>query len=202
MSTASRIEVRAKLPTDHGLFDLLLFRHADEPEREHLALVCGDVAGSDVLVRVHSECVTGEIFGSRRCDCGAQLDDAMARIAAEKRGVIVYLRQEGRGIGLANKLRAYVLQDDGLDTIEANQALGLPIDSRRYDAAAWILGELGISSVRLLTNSPHKIEALRSLGVALSPVATVFAANEDNGAYLDCKRLRLGHHLPGCDRVA
>ena len=200
---ASRIEARAKLPTDHGLFDLLLFRHAGELEREHLALVCGNVAGPNVLVRVHSECLTGEIFGSRRCDCGAQLDDAMARIAAQKRGIIVYLRQEGRGIGLANKLRAYALQDQGLDTVEANQALGLPVDSRRYAAAAWLLRALGVASVRLLTNSPDKVEALEALGVSLSAqLPTVFAAHADNGAYLDCKRRRLGHRLPSRHRVA
>ena len=129
----------AMVPTRHGLFRFVVFRHAEDPTKEHVAIVSGDVTGDDVLVRVHSECMTGEVFGSLKCDCAAQLEHALDAIGQAGRGVVIYLRQEGRSIGLANKIRAYALQAGGADTVDANRALGLPDDARRYDAAAAIL---------------------------------------------------------------
>jgi 3,4-dihydroxy 2-butanone 4-phosphate synthase/GTP cyclohydrolase II len=165
---------------------------------EHVAFVLGDVAGAeDVLVRVHSECVTGDVLGSRRCDCGAQLDSALLSIAQAGRGVVVYLRgHEGRGIGLLHKLRAYTLQDGGIDTVDANLALDLPVDGREYGVGAQILAELGISTVALLTNNPAKYQGLAGHGISISrkvPLVTVPTA--DNIAYLTTKRDRLGHEL-------
>jgi 3,4-dihydroxy 2-butanone 4-phosphate synthase/GTP cyclohydrolase II len=165
---------------------------------EHLALVFGDVDGAgDVLVRVHSECLTGEALGSRRCDCGAQLDEAMRRIAAAGRGVVVYMRgHEGRGIGLAMKIAAYALQDRGLDTVDANLALGLPADDRDYAAAAAILQALGVRSVRLLTNNPLKRQALEEHGVRLTGREAIEVdSHHDNLRYLTAKRDRMGHLL-------
>jgi GTP cyclohydrolase II len=186
---------RARLPTVAGEFELLLF--AGEDGREgHLALVRGEVAGRrDLLVRVHSECFTGEALGSLRCDCGPQLAEALAQIAAEGAGVLVYLRQEGRGIGLREKLRAYNLQDEGHDTVEANLLLGHPPDERDYSAAAEILRRLGVDSVRLLTNNPAKIEGLRASGIAVSErVPTLLHVNTENAPYLLAKARRM-HHL-------
>jgi 3,4-dihydroxy 2-butanone 4-phosphate synthase/GTP cyclohydrolase II len=173
---------------------------------EHLALVLGDLAGpdepdgdraSDVLVRMHSECLTGDVFGSRRCDCGAQLQAAMAAIAAEGRGVVLYLRgHEGRGIGLLSKLRAYQLQDGGADTVDANTELGLPVDAREYSTGAQMLADLGVSSLRLLTNNPAKLSGLAGFGIKVTGrVPMPAAATADNLRYLVAKRDRLGHQI-------
>lgn len=188
----------AAIPTDLGTFHTVTYRV--EPDgAEHVALLTGDVAAAEnVLVRLHSECFTGDLLGSLRCDCGAQLRMAMAAIAEEGRGVLVYLRgHEGRGIGLAQKLRAYQLQQhQGLDTLEANLALGLPVDSREYSAAAGILRDIGITSIRLMTNNPAKCRALTECGVAVSHIVPLEAPpNEHNTAYLATKRNRMGHRL-------
>jgi GTP cyclohydrolase II len=189
--------VEAPLPTRHGPVRCLVFSIESEPLREHVALVTGEVRGDDVLTRVHSECLTSEVFGSLKCDCRDQLDLASARIAKEQRGVVIYLRQEGRGIGLADKIRAYALQEAGLDTLDANLALGLPEDARRYDAAAAMLRALGVTSVRLMTNAPEKLHALEALGVkVLSRVPLVTGSRAENAAYLSTKRNRLRHFLP------
>jgi 3,4-dihydroxy 2-butanone 4-phosphate synthase/GTP cyclohydrolase II len=185
----------ARLPTRHGPFTARVFRDVVEG-REHIALVRGDVRGAeDVLVRVHSECVTGDLFGSLRCDCGAQLDAALERVAAEGRGVVVYLRgHEGRGIGLIAKLHAYQLQDEGRDTVEANLELGLPVDSRNYDVGAQILTQLGLGTIRLMSNNPAKFAALE--GYALRIVERVplwTPSTAENAAYLSTKRAKLGH---------
>ena len=162
---------KASLPTRHGSFETHVFRSAPDEEGnglppEHVALVFGDVRGKqDVLVRVHSECMTSEVFGSLKCDCKEQLETAMAGVAHAGAGAVLYLRQEGRGIGLANKIRAYALQSSGHDTVDANRLLGLPDDARRYDVARDMVEHLGIESVRLLTNNPAKVAALRGLGV-------------------------------------
>ena len=190
----------AILPTRHGDFVAYAFREAD-PEREcleHLALVRGDVrGGNEILVRVHSECLTGDVFGSRRCDCGEQLDLALQRVAEAGRGVVIYVRgHEGRAIGLVNKIAAYAQQDEGLDTVEANLAIGQPVDARRYDAAAAILRYLGINSIRLLSNNPRKATELTALGIAVSeqlPHET--ASHAQNHHYLSTKRDRMGHLL-------
>ena len=186
----------ARVPTEAGPFRCLAYDAADVT---HLALVCGAVAdladGGDVLVRVHSECLTGDVFGSRRCDCGPQLDAALALIAAEGRGVVVYLcGHEGRGIGIAAKLRAYELQDQGFDTVDANVELGLPVDDRDYAAAATILADLGVGRVRLLTNNPRKVAALADRGIdVVARIPIVPAVHADNEAYLRTKAERLGH---------
>lgn len=188
------------LPTKHGTFRLHAFRRGDGGE--HLALSMGEFDGSaPVLARIHSECLTGEALGSRRCDCGEQLDQALEAIAAEGRGVLVYLRQEGRGIGLFNKVRAYRLQDQGADTVEANVRLGFPADARDYAAAVEIFEWLGIDRVRLMTNNPRKIRALVEAGfeiverVEIAPQPT-----PANQAYLATKRQRMGH-LPARPRL-
>ena len=187
----------ARVPTPEGEFQLCLFR--DPPDgKEHLAFVLGRVEGvSGVLVRIHSECFTGVVLGSLRCDCGDQLHLAMGHIAAEGRGVLVYLRQEGRGIGLRDKLRAYNLQDKGLDTVDANLALGHQADERDYGAAARILGQLGVRSVRLLTNNPEKLDALHALDIDVVERIPLHAAHTpENAGYLRTKRLRMNHWLP------
>jgi 3,4-dihydroxy 2-butanone 4-phosphate synthase/GTP cyclohydrolase II len=187
----------ARLPTGHGAFVVHVFRDPIE-NREHLALVRGDVRGaSKVLVRVHSECVTGDLFGSLRCDCGAQLDAALARVAAEGRGVVVYLRgHEGRGIGLINKLHAYRLQDEGRDTVEANLELGLPVDSRSYDIGAQILTSLGLTTIRLMSNNPAKFAALEGYPLRIvERVPLVTTPNVENASYLSTKQVKLGHWL-------
>jgi 3,4-dihydroxy 2-butanone 4-phosphate synthase/GTP cyclohydrolase II len=187
----------ARLPTRLGPFVVHVFRDSIE-KREHLALVRGDVQGaSDVLVRVHSECVTGDLFGSLRCDCGAQLDAALARVAEAGRGVVVYLRgHEGRGIGLVNKLHAYRLQDEGRDTVEANLDLGLPIDSRRYDIGAQILTSLGLTTIRLMSNNPAKFAALEGYPIRIvERVPLVIVPNAENEGYLSTKQVKLGHLL-------
>lgn len=184
------------LPTRHGLFAAVVYREL-ATGAEHLALVAGRVDGSsEPLVRLHSECLTGDALGSTRCDCGPQLAAALDRIAREG-GVVVYLRQEGRGIGLVNKIRAYALQDQGLDTVEANRALGLPVDARDYAAGAAILRDLGLSTVRLLTNNPAKVEGLIMQGVCVvrrEPL--LVGASAQNVRYLATKAQRMGHVIP------
>ncbi|MEU7814355.1 bifunctional 3,4-dihydroxy-2-butanone-4-phosphate synthase/GTP cyclohydrolase II [Pseudonocardia sp. NPDC049154] len=187
----------ARLPTAHGEFAMTAFSDL-VTGAEHLALVRGEVrAGAGVLVRVHSECLTGDVLGSRRCDCGQQLDESLRRIAEEGRGVLVYLRgHEGRGIGLAAKVRAYDLQDGGLDTVDANLAQGLGTDLRDYTAAAEILHALGVRGVRLLTNNPDKARALREHGIDVAArIALRITPNADNLHYLATKSARLGHDL-------
>jgi 3,4-dihydroxy 2-butanone 4-phosphate synthase/GTP cyclohydrolase II len=193
----------ARIPTRHGQFTAVAYRSADPSSgttEEHVALVMGDIARSSqpVLTRVHSECFTGDIVASQRCDCGDQLDMALARIADEGRGVVVYLRgQEGRGIGLTAKLAAYALQDQGLDTAEANLALGLPVDARCYADAAAILADLGVSAIRLLTNNPDKHRQLKAAGVQVDrcePIVT--EVHPEAAPYLATKRDRMNHVLP------
>ncbi|MBX2999335.1 MAG: GTP cyclohydrolase II [Caldilineaceae bacterium] len=187
---------RARIPTDNGDFILHYYRN-NLDNKEHLALVYGEIAGHDpVLVRVHSECFTGDVMGSLRCDCGPQLHAAMRMIAEEGRGVIIYLRQEGRGIGLEMKLRAYNLQDAGYDTVDANLLLGHQADERNYLPAVYILRDLGLHAIRLLTNNPTKIEALRSLGIHVTDrVPLQVAANHQNIGYLTTKVQRMRHLL-------
>ena len=188
-----RIEV-VKMPTDHGDFMLHLYRSKIDGQ-QHLALVKGDVEqGRDVLVRVHSECLTGDVFGSKRCDCGSQLDETMRLIAKEGRGVVVYMRQEGRGIGLESKIRAYKLQEQGYDTVQANLKLGYPMDLREYGVGAQILADLGIRTIRLLTNNPKKIVGLEGYGLeVVEQVPIRIKPNKHNRKYLTTKRKKLGH---------
>jgi 3,4-dihydroxy 2-butanone 4-phosphate synthase/GTP cyclohydrolase II len=190
-----RVEV-VKLPTEYGEFDLYLYRSKLD-DHHHLALVRGEVAGkAGVLVRVHSECLTGDVFGSRRCDCGPQLHQAMRQVAEAGSGVIVYMRQEGRGIGLAPKIKAYKLQEQGLDTVEANQKLGYGMDLREYGLGAQILTDLGLRKIRLLTNNPKKIVGLEGYGLEImEQVAIKVKANPHNARYLKTKREKLGHLL-------
>ena len=191
----------APLPTRHGTFTCQAWR-SEIDGVDHLALVLGDPSGGDpVLVRVHSECLTGDVFGSRRCDCGSQLDDAMAALADAGRGVIVYLRgQEGRGIGIASKLQAYKLQDSGHDTVDANLHLGLPVDSREYGTAAKVLLELGVERMRLITNNPAKCDDLGAYGIEISErVALPARPTPENITYLETKRRRMGHLLGGLE---
>ena len=186
----------AELPTQHGAFRI--FAYASQLDSEtHVALVRGDIDdGKDVLVRVHSKCLTGDVFHSARCDCGAQLEIAMARIAEEGRGVLLYLNQEGRGIGLANKIRAYELQDQGLDTVEANERLGFKPDQRDYGIGAQILSDLGVKTMRLLTNNPRKFVGLQGYGLAVSEAVPLeIPANESTRRYLKTKKDKLGHRL-------
>jgi 3,4-dihydroxy 2-butanone 4-phosphate synthase/GTP cyclohydrolase II len=191
----------ARIPTAHGTFRAVAYRCALD-DVEHVAFVMGEIDPSEsVLVRVHSECLTGDVLGSLRCDCGPQLDAALQRVAAEGRGVIVYLRgQEGRGIGLGHKLRAYGLQDAGADTVEANEALGLPVDARDYGAGAQILADLGVAKMRLMTNNPAKYTGLASYGLQITErVPIVIEPNPENVRYLTTKQLRMGHQLRSVD---
>ncbi len=193
--------VEARIPTRHGEFGAIGFRSLVD-DRQHVALVAGEVGdGRDILVRVHSECLTGDVFGSQRCDCGEQLDQALQRISEAGRGVVLYIRgHEGRGIGLLNKLRAYELQDGGLDTVDANLDLGLPVDSRDYGVGSQILFDLGVRTMRLLTNNPTKRAGIRGYGLEIVervPLTTV--ANPHNRRYLDTKATRLGHMLDGSE---
>ena len=189
----------ADLPTEYGMFRVVVYREvvaSDEPV-EHCALVRGPVAGRpDVLARVHSECLTGEVMHSLKCDCREQLDLAMVRIAEAGTGVVLYLRQEGRGIGLGNKIRAYALQNDGADTVDANTMLGFAPDDRSYGIAADMLADLGVRSVVLMTNNPRKVDALLEGGVNVTRrVNHHIDPNDESRAYLETKRERLGHHL-------
>mgnify|MGYP006431108557 FL=1 len=198
-STAREIG-QARLPTRWGTFRIHGFQSANGGE--HVALVMGDPAAADApLVRVHSECLTGDALFSQRCDCGPQLEAAMKRIGEAGEGIIVYLRQEGRGIGLLNKIRAYGLQDEeGADTVEANEALGFAADGRDYGVAASMLGALGVSRVRLMTNNPAKVEGLEATGVGVAERLPLLAGrNPHNHAYLETKAARFGHHLGEVD---
>jgi 3,4-dihydroxy 2-butanone 4-phosphate synthase/GTP cyclohydrolase II len=188
--------VATRLPTTFGEFEAIGYRSLVD-EKHHVALVKGEVAGrQDVLVRVHSECLTGDVFHSLRCDCGEQLASALSMIDQEGEGVLLYLSQEGRGIGLLNKLRAYRLQEDGLDTVEANERLGLPADLRDYGIGAQILSDLGLSSIRILTNNPKKIRGLEGYGLSVSAQIPIeHAPNEHNADYLRTKAQRMGHTL-------
>jgi 3,4-dihydroxy 2-butanone 4-phosphate synthase/GTP cyclohydrolase II len=186
----------ADLPTDHGPFRIHGYESMIDKET-HLALVCGEIGGGeDVLVRVHSKCLTGDVFHSARCDCGSQLDAALKQIARAGRGVLLYLNQEGRGIGLANKLRAYALQDKGLDTVEANERLGFKADQRDYGIGAQILRSLGIHSMRLLTNNPRKFVGLQGYGLSVSETLPLeIPASATTRKYLKVKKEKLGHRL-------
>jgi len=190
------LEQRVKMPTDYGTFDLLLYR-ATMNQEHHLALVKGNVAdGKPVLVRVHSECLTGDVFGSRRCDCGSQLHCALKQIEKEGRGIVLYMRQEGRGIGLAAKIHAYKLQEDGFDTVQANLKLGYPADLREYGLGAQILFDLGVRQIRLLTNNPKKVVGLAGYGLQIVETVPIrIDSNPHNHAYLRTKRMKLGHKL-------
>jgi GTP cyclohydrolase II len=194
----------ARLPTLHGEFRVIVYRTGQPggaeatalglAHEEHVAMVLGDIAGGGVLTRVHSSCFTGEVLGSLRCDCRAQLDAALARIGAEGRGVLVYLVQEGRGIGLGNKVRAYQLQDQGHDTVDANLALGFDADYRSYDLAAGILRDLGVASVRLMTNNPSKLAGLGSAGVVVDAHEAHWVGETSHSeGYLAAKKTKLGH---------
>jgi 3,4-dihydroxy 2-butanone 4-phosphate synthase / GTP cyclohydrolase II len=197
----TRKVAEAPMPTRHGAFTCQAWRSPLD-DVDHLAFVRGDVTGPEpVLTRVHSECVTGDVFGSRRCDCGSQLDDALAAIAGAGRGVVVYLRgHEGRGIGIASKLRAYELQDGGHDTVDANLRLGLPVDSREYTTAALILLELGVQRLRLITNNPAKCQELEGCGIEVAErVAFPARPTPENITYLETKRRRMGHLLGGLE---
>jgi 3,4-dihydroxy 2-butanone 4-phosphate synthase/GTP cyclohydrolase II len=186
----------ARLPTDHGTWRIVGYRN-DVDRQEHVALVYGEIGdGEDTLVRIHSKCLTGDVFHSLRCDCGWQLDKAMELIAADGRGVIVYLDQEGRGIGLLNKLKAYELQDRGADTVEANEQLGFKPDLRNYGIGAQILLDLGLKSIRLITNNPRKMVGLEGYGLRIGErVPIVQPAHDENAEYLSTKRDKLGHLL-------
>jgi len=186
----------AKLPTKYGEFTAIAYKSDVDPD-EHLALVMGDISTKDpVLVRVHSECVTGDVFSSLRCDCGEQVALAMQSIAEEGRGVFLYMRQEGRGIGFHNKIRAYALQDKGLDTVEANLSLGFPPDLRDYGVGAQILAELGLRGIRLLTNNPKKVVGLESYGLkVVETIPIIIPPNPYNRDYLETKQKKLGHLL-------
>ena len=189
-------DVDARLPTEFGEFRLRAYTE-NGSLAPHLALIQGVVSGDCTpLVRIHSECITGDIFASQRCDCGIQLEVALQMIALEGSGVLLYLRQEGRGIGLLNKLRAYKLQEQGLDTVDANIELGMPADLRDYGIGAQILADLGLSTIRLLTNNPKKIAGLEGYGLRVAEQVPIqHAPNPHNEAYLAAKRDRLGHTL-------
>jgi 3,4-dihydroxy 2-butanone 4-phosphate synthase/GTP cyclohydrolase II len=188
--------VSTRLPTAYGIFLAVGYRSLVD-DKHHLALIKGDIRGKqDVLIRVHSECLTGDVFHSERCDCGGQLSSALTQIEKEGEGVLLYLAQEGRGIGLLNKLRAYKLQEQGLDTVEANERLGLPADLRDFGIGAQILVDLGLSSIRILTNNPRKIHALEGYGLSVTDQIPIEEApNPENLAYLRTKREKLGHTL-------
>ena len=181
---------QTQLPTQYGIFHMAVFAH------DNVALWCGDMRQQAPLLRLHSECLTGDVFASQKCDCGEQLDAALHRIQTDGCGVLLYLRQEGRGIGLVNKIKAYALQETGLDTVDANRALGLPDDMRDYTLALGMLAWLGVTQVRLLTNNPSKIAALSTHGVqVVSRESIQIAANAVNHDYLQTKKIRMGHLL-------
>ena len=193
-----RFEAEAMMPSTHGSFKLRGY-YDTRTTADHVAIIAGNPTGENVLVRMHSECITGEAFGSKKCECGPQLDYALDRIATDPAGgVVIYLRgQEGRGIGLLNKLKAYALQDEGMDTVEANLALGLPSEAREYGAAVSILRDLGIKSVRLMSNNPAKIDALEMAGISVTEYVPIIVGQEnENMGYLETKREKMGHILP------
>jgi len=193
-----RFEAEAMMPSTHGTFKLRGY-YDTRTTAEHVAIMAGNPTGENVLVRMHSECITGEAFGSKKCECGPQLDYALDAITKDPEGgVVIYLRgQEGRGIGLLNKLKAYALQDKGMDTVEANLALGLPSEAREYGAAVSILRDLGIKTVRLMSNNPAKIDALEMAGISVTEYVPIIVGQEDeNAGYLETKRDKMGHILP------
>jgi 3,4-dihydroxy 2-butanone 4-phosphate synthase / GTP cyclohydrolase II len=184
------------LPTEYGPFDIHVYEDGGDDET-HVALVCGELGnGENILTRLHSSCVTGDIFHSARCDCGPQLQAAMQRISAEGRGVILYLSQEGRGIGLANKIRAYALQDQGADTVEANEMLGFAADGRDYGVGVQILRDLGVRSMRLLSNNPRKLAGVTGDGLIVSELLPIeMPVSDSTRRYLTTKKEKLGHQL-------
>ena len=185
----------ANLPTAHGNFRAIAYR--DNKGLEHLAMCLGDVSGKDVLVRLHSACLTGDVFGSKRCDCGEQLDLAMNAVKERGRGIILYMAQEGRGIGLANKISAYALQDSGLDTVEANHQLGFPDDARTYDVGAAMLRDLDVTSIQIMTNNPNKVAELQACGIVVERrLPHRVTSGKDNDVYLKTKARKMGHLLP------
>jgi|TARA_B110000914_G_scaffold132817_1_gene116146 3,4-dihydroxy 2-butanone 4-phosphate synthase/GTP cyclohydrolase II len=194
--SVDEIPSEARLPTEHGEFRIKIF-HESESGLDHVALVMGDMSGPDpVLMRVHSECLTGDAFGSLRCDCGPQLDAALQAIAERGWGVVLYLRQEGRGIGLHAKIQAYHLQDQGADTLEANLMLGLPADARNYRIASTMLETLGVSDICLLSNNPDKAEQLEKYGInVVERMPLVVGVGNINRAYLQTKVDRMGHQI-------
>jgi GTP cyclohydrolase II len=185
----------ADVPTEYGTFRIVVYRDSSDPNVEHCAIVKGDVHGAaDLLIRVHSECFTGEALHSLKCDCREQLEQALQIIAEKGKGAVLYLRQEGRGIGLGNKIRAYALQQQGVDTVDANLRLGFAADARKYHVATAMLADLGVVSVKVLTNNPAKMDALRADGVVVSGrVGMDVIPNQHNRGYLDTKRQRMGH---------
>lgn len=193
---AEDVPSEAFLPTDFGDFRIQVF-HEESSGLDHVALILGEMEGPDpVLVRIHSECLTGDVFQSTRCDCGPQLHAALEAIVAKGWGVLVYLRQEGRGIGLHAKIQAYHLQDEGADTLDANLMLGLPADGRTYTAACEILNELGITAVDLLTNNPQKVAQLESQGIHVAKrTPLIVGVTDQNRTYLATKGERMGHHI-------
>lgn len=194
-TTRLRRLAESRLPTPYALFQMAVF--AADDGKEHVALWLGALDEGVPLVRIHSECLTGDAFMSLRCDCGPQLQSALAQIAEEGRGAVLYLRQEGRGIGLANKIRAYALQDEGADTVEANHQLGLPADARDFGIAVAMLHTLKVKQLRLLTNNPRKLDELQRAGFdVVERVPIQIASNPHNAAYLETKARKLGHWLP------
>ena len=193
MNKKSESLVEARLPTKYGDFRLLAFP-GDNTDKENLALIMGEIE-EEVLLRIHSECFTGDVLHSMRCDCGEQLDLAMMKIAEEGKGIIVYLRQEGRGIGLVNKLKAYNLQDDGMDTVEANIALGFGAELRDYSGATTILRNLGVTKIKLMTNNPSKIEDLIKEGFDVTQTKHLPEPNEENKEYLKTKAEKMRHDI-------
>lgn len=185
--------VEARLPTKYGIYRIIAFP-GDHSDKENLALVMGKVEG-EILIRIHSECFTGDVLHSMRCDCGEQLDLAMKKISKEGKGIIIYLRQEGRGIGLVNKLKAYNLQDDGMDTVEANIALGFNAEMRRYGGAVEILENLGVKKIKLMTNNPAKVEDLEKAGFEVKQISHSAEPNEENKDYLRTKASKMNHKL-------
>jgi GTP cyclohydrolase II len=196
LAELGEIPSEAKLPTPHGEFKIRVF-HEAETGMDHVVLTLGDMGGPDpVLVRMHSECLTGDVFGSMRCDCGAQLNAAMDMVRERGWGALLYLRQEGRGIGLHAKIQAYHLQDEGADTLDANLMLGLPADARDYRIAAEMLETMKINRVCLITNNPDKVEQLSDLGVdVVERMPLVVGVSEENRRYLETKALRMGHNI-------